>query len=109
MAAQNQNTSGIDEILERLGFDNNTINRFREEKIDRQTVKELSDLYLDNLGIKKIGDKIRLREECSSKVAGETRQQKLLNISTGNNRISYGTSGSMGSLAQPILERKMYF
>ena len=52
MEAQNQNTSGIDEILERLGFDNNTINRFREEKID------LSDLQLDNLGIKTMGDKI---------------------------------------------------
>ena len=51
MAAQNQNTSGIDEILERLGFDNNTINRFREEKIDHQTVKELSDLQQDLVGV----------------------------------------------------------
>ena len=95
--------------MTRLSFDNNTINRFREEKIDRQTVKELSDLQLDNLGIKTIGDKIRLREECSSKVAGETRQQRLLNISTGNNRISYGRSGSMGSLAQAVSERNNLF
>ena len=102
-------SSGIDEILESLGFDNNTINRFREEKIDRQTVKELSDLQLDNLGIKTIGDKVRLREEYRSKVAGETRQQRSLNISTGNNRISYGRSRSMGSLAQAVSERNNLF
>ena len=54
----------MDTIFKEIGLEHLSF-RFQEEKIEIQTIKGMSDEQLIDIGVKTLGDRLRLREKCS--------------------------------------------
>ena len=55
----------MDTIFKEIGLEHLSF-RFQEEKIEIQTIKGMSDEQLIDIGVKTLGDRLRLREKCSN-------------------------------------------
>ena len=80
----------VADVLRKIGL-SNLISHFLEESINLDTVSKLTDENLNDLGINKLGDRIRFKDECQKlSQEGNSRRQEW-----GNNSITATGGGGI--------------
>lgn len=88
----------MEKILEEINL-GTLIERFKEERIDPESVAALTDQDLSRLGVQTIGDRVRLRTLCQRKLADEEAQNSQ-NLTTSAILQERSTLFALGSTSR---------